>query len=90
MKKAIAIQAVFLIGVIGIFLFFIVSIFWGWIDTTKFATSEATCTASKIGYCSALTSKTKLPEWNNDCSKYNINKPVESDCKISQPLSPSK
>ena len=80
--KAIAVQAIFLIGVIVIFLFFIVAIFWGWIDTTKFVTSQATCTANRISYCSALSSNTKLPDWDDACSDYKIYKPSSvQDCQ---------
>lgn len=76
--KAIAIHAVFLMGVIAISLFFIVAIFWGWIDVTKYSTSEATCRANKVSFCSALVSGTSAPNWNDGCSAYGINKPTSS------------
>ena len=75
MRKAIAVQAVFLIAVIAIFLFFLVGIFWGWIGVTKDTTGEASCKASLISYCSGL-SAGKAPEWNSGCGK----QPSIDDC----------
>jgi len=80
MSKAIAVQAVFLIAVIAISLFFMVAIFWGWIDTTKFGTNEATCKAKRIGCCSALVSGTGKCEWNTACSQYNVIQPTLEEC----------
>ncbi len=84
MLKGIAVHAVFLIGVIAISLFFIIAIFWGWIDTTKFTTSQASCKASLISYCSALNSGTRpSSEWNDGCTEYKIFKPdsIDSCCE---------
>lgn len=78
--KAIAVQAVFLIAVIAISLFFIVAIFWGWIDTTKFGTNEATCKASWIGCCSSLISGTGKCEWDSGCGEFDINQPTLCEC----------
>lgn len=80
MSKAIAVQAIFLIAVIAISLFFLVAIFWGWIDTTKFTTSQATCTTARIGCCSELTSGTGKCKWDSDCSQYNIKEPTKDEC----------
>lgn len=83
MSKAIAVQAVFLIGVIAIFLFFMVAIFSQWTGITKSTVSEATCTSAKIGCCSALTSGVKEKcDWNDECSQYNIKQPAsKNDCR---------
>ena len=75
MSKAIAVQAVFLIAVISILLFFLVSIFWGWIGVTKDITGEAACKAQKISYCSGL-SVGKAPDWNSGCGE----KPSIGEC----------
>lgn len=80
MLKGIAVQAIFLIAVIAISLFFMVAIFWGWIDTTKFGVSEATCKADWIGCCSALISGTGKCELDSACSEYNIKQPTLEDC----------
>ncbi|MBI1978661.1 MAG: hypothetical protein HYS62_01205 [Candidatus Aenigmarchaeota archaeon] len=81
MSKAIAVQAIFLIAVIAISLFFIVAIFWGWIDTTEFATNEASCRAARIGCCSALTSGTKDScDWDSACSEYGVSMPTLQSC----------
>lgn len=80
MLKAIAVQAVFLIAVIAISLFFIVAIFWNWIDTTKFGTSEATCKANWIGCCSVLIGGAGDCKWDSACSQYNINQPSLKEC----------
>jgi len=88
MTKAIAVQAVFLIAVISISLFFIVAIFWGWIDTTKFGTSQASCTSKTISYCSDWGRNQELPDWwatkePTDCGRegININEPTCEECK---------
>ncbi|MBU5537460.1 MAG: hypothetical protein QW818_01460 [Candidatus Aenigmatarchaeota archaeon] len=87
MLKSIAVQAVFLIAVIAISLFFIVAIFWGWIDTTKFGTSEASCAAKKTSYCSSLLNNRPPPfDWDKkeptDCEQFGITKPnTKEDCK---------
>lgn len=73
--KAIAVQAVFLIGVIAIFLFFMAAIFWGWIGVTKDTTSKASCDAHKISYCSGLIAG-KTPDWNSGCGT----KPSIDEC----------
>jgi len=84
MPKAIAVQAVFLIGVIAIFLFFIAAIFWGWIDTTKLGTSQATCSAKRISYCAGFTGDKKPFDWSNkeplNCDQFNIVKPDDQCC----------
>ena len=92
MSKAIAVQAVFLIGVIAITLFFIVAIFWGWIDTTELGTSQATCTAKKVSYCGEWASNKKEPNWwatkePTDCDREDIkiSKPTCNDCKSITP-----
>lgn len=80
MPKAIAVQAVFLVGVIAIFLFFIAAIFWGWADTTKFTTSKASCEASRVSYCSALMNGVKPEKWDDGCGQYEINEPSLPEC----------
>ncbi len=87
MPKAIAVQAVFLIGVIAISLFFISAIFFGWIDTTKFGTSQASCTAKKTSYCSGLINSDKEPfAWDEkeptDCGRegIEISQPTKAEC----------
>ncbi len=88
MSKAIAVQAIFLIGVIAIFLLFIVALFWGWIDTTKLGTNEASCTAKRVSYCSGLLNdKDPLFDWEKkeplSCDQFGIRKPDnKDDCKI--------
>ena len=87
MPKAIAVQAIFLIGVIAIFLFFLIAIFWGWIDTTKLGTSQASCTAKRISYCAELLKNRDPPfDWNSkqptNCDQFGIYKPdSKNDCK---------
>ena len=80
MPKAIAVQAVFLIAVISISIFFFVGIFWGWIDTTKFSVSQATCSAAKTSCCSAKISGTGECEIDSGCSEYNIKEPSLEEC----------
>ncbi len=84
MPKAIAVQAVFLIGVIAITLFFIVAIFWGWIGTTKFGTGQASCTAKRISYCGGFVGGKPPFDWNTKeptgCEQYNIVKPDDQCC----------
>ena len=85
MPKAIAVQAVFLIAVIAISLFFIVAIFWGWIDTTKFGTGQATCTAKATSYCGDWARNKERPGWwatkePIDCSREDI-KITEPSCE---------
>ncbi len=93
MKKAIAVEAVFLIGVISIFIFFVVNIFFKWIDTTNMAVNEGTCTSKRISFCAdwarqcaGKDSCTTSPDWwstkaPTGCEKYNIPQP---DCKTCQ------
>lgn len=70
MSKAIAVQAIFLIGVIAIFLFFIVGIFAKWIDITKLGTGKAACSIQKISYCRDFV-KDKEGKWEElqDCER---------------------
>ncbi|MEK6909819.1 MAG: hypothetical protein AABW61_01950 [Candidatus Aenigmatarchaeota archaeon] len=83
MPKAIAVQAVFMIAVIAIFLFFLVGIFSQWTGITKSTVNEAACTSAKIGCCSALISGAKKTcEWDSGCSQYKIEQPdITSCCK---------
>lgn len=92
MPKAIAVQAVFLIAVIAIFLFFLVGIFWGWINTIEMGTSQATCSAKRIGYCTEWATNKKEPTWwftkePLDCARENIgiSKPSCTECKSIAP-----
>ena len=84
MPKAIAVQAVFLIAVIAITIFFIVGIFWGWIDTTKFGTSQATCAVKRISYCSGFKGNKPPFDWNTKeptgCEQYGITQPNDKCC----------
>lgn len=81
MPKAIAVQAVFLIGVIAITLFFIAGIFWQWISSTKGIVSDAACRANYNSCCAALVNGIKKTcEWDSGCSQYNIDQPTLSAC----------
>ncbi len=67
MPKAVAVQAVFMIGVIAITLFFIVAIFAQWIDITKWGANEAACTAKKTSYCSNWIVRSQCTKWEVEC-----------------------
>ncbi|MBI2547561.1 MAG: hypothetical protein HYW23_03895 [Candidatus Aenigmarchaeota archaeon] len=87
MSKAVAVQAIFLIAVIAITLLFVLAIFWGWIDTTKLGTSQATCSAKKVSYCSSILNDRPKPfVWNTkepiNCDQFGIKKPInKADCQ---------
>lgn len=67
MSKSVAVEAIFLIAVITITLFFIVAIFANWIDVTKFGNLQAGCTAKKFSYCSELINRQKCSDWPSEC-----------------------
>jgi len=90
--KAVAPEAIFMVGAIAIFLFFIIATFFGWAETTGTVTTFASCNAKKIGYCSEWTAKKNEPGWWGskeplDCerSDIKISKPICNDCKKISP-----
>ena len=84
MKKAVAVQAIFLIIAVMIFLFFIAAIFFQWIDVTKWGSDKAACRAKIINYCSdwRKTGESKEPGWWNDKPVENCEKPAWKDCQF--------
>ncbi|MBI2005162.1 MAG: hypothetical protein HYS80_00155 [Candidatus Aenigmarchaeota archaeon] len=88
MSKAVATQAVFLVGVIAILFFFITAIFFGWIKGTKIVTTQATCVVKQRSYCSEWSVAGKEPDWwgerepkNCESADFQITKPSCNDCK---------
>ena len=88
MSKAIAVHAVFLIGVISIFLFFVVGILFIWIDTSKLATSFASCTQKRLSYCTDWSLSGNKPDWwgtkdpkGCESSDINIPEPTCPQCR---------
>lgn len=86
--KAIAAHAIFIIGVILIFTFFITATFFGWIDWGKTGASQFACSAKLFSYCSDWKKNdfTKTPwDWNKKgpegCGEkpININQPTGED-----------
>ena len=81
MRKAVAIQAVFLVGVIAIFLFFIIMILAQWINVSDLGGGKAGCTAKLYNYCSGLVSRGKPPySWPSECNQYDVSEPSKTDC----------
>ncbi len=84
--KAIAVQAVFLIGVIAIFMFFLIAVFIGWNNSSKIVTNQATCSAKKLSYCSSLVNQGEEStfKWDDKepkgCDQYGISAPSSAEC----------
>lgn len=90
-KADISVHAIFLIIVIGIFIFAIFVIFYSWINIQNLQASKELCATKLLNYCTEWWKNGfKQPpyDWNNQapagCEKapININQPTDSsDCK---------
>ncbi len=82
--KGVAIQAIFLIITIMIFLFFISAVFFKWIDITKLGSNQAACRMKILNYCSDWRKSGSEPKWWDDKPVENCTKPVsfEDSCQI--------
>ncbi|MBI2084099.1 MAG: hypothetical protein HYT70_00590 [Candidatus Aenigmarchaeota archaeon] len=67
MSKAVAVQAVFIVGVIAITFFFIIAIFAQWIDVSNFGSKEAGCYSKRLAYCSNWIVRGQCPKWDQEC-----------------------
>ncbi|MCH8004182.1 MAG: hypothetical protein IH934_06150 [Nanoarchaeota archaeon] len=86
MSKAVAVQTIFLIGVISIIVLFVVALLFQWADTTNIGVSKASYTAKKISYCSSILNNRNPPfDWNtkapHGCEEFDITEPkYKNDC----------
>ncbi len=84
--KAVAVQAVFLIAVIMIFLFFVAALFFQWIEWTDESTNSFSCNAKMISFCSDWRKEGKDPGWweskGPNCDEF-VTKPSSiDDCPV--------
>ena len=89
--KAVVPYAIFLVVLIGMFLFFLLAVFSGWIQFTTFEATKATCNIKLTNYCKDWWEKhfekEPIPTWEQrgpiGCEKpdIGISKPSVEECK---------
>jgi hypothetical protein len=87
--KAVAVQTMFLIVVIGMIIFFTLVITWHWLKGMNVQASQATCIIKLKNYCERwykLGKEPTNPTWEETeptgCDEFNIYKPTSlEDCK---------
>jgi len=86
-KKGIAVHAIFLIGVIALFLIFTIAGLWIFLQNSEIEANKATCAEKLINYCIRWKTSGKDPnDWDKvnpeGCEKFSIEKPSSiDDCK---------
>jgi len=88
MKKAVAVQAIFLIGVIIITLTFTLAVFAGWVKLHGAIANPLTCKIKFLDYCikwkkTEFTGKPPY-DWKEEapgCTENGIPEPTDASCK---------